>query len=110
MGVSYKILGQSSPNAITNTDVYTVPSSTETLISSIVIANRSASSKSYRIAARPDGASIQNQHYLAYDVVIAANDSTALSLGITLNSADVITVYASSSDLTFTIFGSEIVD
>jgi hypothetical protein len=110
MSVNYKILGQSSPSATTNTNVYTVPSGTEAIISSIVIANRSASNRTYRIAARPNGETIANTHYLAYDIPIAANDSTALSLGITLDQSDVITVYSSTSDLTFTIFGSEITD
>jgi hypothetical protein len=110
MAISYKILGQSAPSATTATDVYTVPSSTDTIVSSIVIANRSSSVRSYRIATRPDGSTLATSHYLAYDIAIAANDSVSLSFGMTLNSGDVITVYASSTDLTFTVFGSEITE
>jgi len=105
---AYKILGQSAPSATTNTDVYTVPGSTETVISTIVIANRGASAGSFRLAFRPDGAGIANTHYVAYDVAIAANDSTTLTLGVTLNAADVVTAYASSADMTVSIFGTEI--
>jgi len=108
MPTNYKVLGQTAPSATTDTTLYTVPSATETVVSTIVVCNRSASTRTYRIAIRPDGASIANSHYLAYDVALAANDSTALTLGITINAADVITVYASSADLTFTAFGSEI--
>jgi hypothetical protein len=108
MGYAYKVLGQSAPSATTNTDVYTVGSGKQAIVSTITIANRSAGSKSYRIAIRPAGATLATQHYIAYDIAIAANDTTALTLGITLGAADVITVYASSSDLSFGVFGSEI--
>lgn len=108
MATNYKVLGQSAPAATSATTLYTVPSATEAIVSTIVVANRAASARSYRIAIRPNGATLANEHYIAYDVVIAANDSTALTLGITMDAADVITVYASAADLTFTAFGSEI--
>ncbi len=104
----YKVLGQVAPSATTATTAYTVPSSTQAILSTIVVCNRAASSGTYRIAIRPDGASLANTHYVAYDIVIAANDSTALTLGITLGDTDVVTVYASSADMTFSVFGSEI--
>jgi glucose-6-phosphate dehydrogenase assembly protein OpcA len=108
MATNYKVLGQSAPAATTATALYTVPSSTEAIISTIVVANRAAAARSYRIAIRPNGATLANQHYLAYDVAIAANDSTALTLGITVDAADVVEVYASAADLSFTAFGSEL--
>src|SRR6056297_1842899 len=108
MANTYKVLGQSAPSATTDTDVYTVPSATEAVISTVVIANRSGSDATYRIAVRPDGATIANEHYVAYDITVGAGDSTALTLGITMNAADVLTVQASSADLSFSVFGSEI--
>ena len=108
MANTYKVLGQSAPSATTDTDVYTVPSATEAVISTVVIANRSASDATYRIAVRPDGATIANEHYVAYDITVGAGDSTALTLGITMNAADVLTVQASTADLSFSVFGSEI--
>ena len=108
MANAYKVLGQSAPSATTDTNVYTVPAATEAVISTIIIANRAAAAGSFRIAVRPDGASISNLHYIAYGVPIAANDSTTLTLGITLNAADVITVYCSSADMSVNVFGTEI--
>jgi hypothetical protein len=108
MAYTYKVLGQSAPSATTNTDVYTVGAGKQAIVSTITVANRSASARSYRIAVRPAGATLANQHYIAYDVAIAANDTTALTLGITLTATDVVTVYASTTDLSFGIFGSEI--
>jgi len=108
MATSYKVLGQSAPSATTNTDVYTVPSDRESVISTIVIANREATAGTFRLAVRPNGAAIADQHYLAYDVPIAANDSTTLTLGLTLEATDVITFYASSANMSINVSGSEI--
>jgi len=108
MANAYKVLGQNDLAATTNTDVYTVPASTETIISTIIIANRTASAESYRIAIRPDGATLADEHYIAYDVPIPANDSTTITLGITLDAADVLTCYASAVDLSVNVFGTEI--
>jgi hypothetical protein len=109
MATTYKVLGQSAPSATTDTDLYTVPAATSTVVSTITVCNRSAVSVTYRIAVRPAGASIANQHYIAYDIALAANDTTALTLGVSLATTDVVTVYASTANLTFNIFGSEIV-
>ena len=108
MATSYKVLGQSAPSATTNTDVYTVPAATETVISTVIIANRAATAGTFRLAVRPNGAAIADQHYLAYDIPIAANDSTTLTLGITVDATDVITFYASSANMSINLFGSEI--
>ena len=108
MPTTYKVLGQSAPAATTNTDLYTVPAATSAVISTLVVANRVGTSATYRIAIRPAGAAIANQHYIAYDVAVAAADSTTLTLGITLAATDIITVYASTANLSFSVFGSEI--
>ena len=108
MATSYKVLCQSNPSATTATTLYTVPASTSTVVSTIVVSNQATSSATYRISVRPAGAAQTNAMYLAYDVTVGANDSTALTLGITLATTDVITVYASSATLSFNAFGSEI--
>lgn len=107
MPTSYKVLGQSNPAATTLTTLYTVPAATETVVSSIIIANLAASAATFRIAIRPNGASIANSQYIAYDVTVGASDSTALTLGVTLDATDVISVYASTANVTFSAFGSE---
>lgn len=109
MATTYKVLAQSAPSATTATDIYTVPASTQAVISTIVVANRAASAATYRIAIRPNGASLANQHYIAYDVTVGASDSTTITLGITIDAADVVTVYASTANLSFNVFGSEII-
>ena len=108
MANAYKVLGQSDLPATTLTDVYTVPSATETVISTVILANRTASAETFRIAIRPNGATVSDEHYIAYDVPLAANDSTTLTLGITLDAADVLSVYASAVDMSVNVFGTEI--
>lgn len=108
MATAYKVLGQSAPSATTATSLYTVPSSTSAVCSTIVVANRGTTDGTYRIAVRPAGATLANQHYLFYDISLSANSSDVLSMGMTLATTDVVTVYASSANFSFTLFGSEL--
>jgi hypothetical protein len=108
MAYIYKVLAQSAPSATTNTDIYTVGAGKQAIISTITVANRGASAVAYRIAIRPAGAALANEHYIAYDVLVGGNDTTPLTIGVTLTATDVVTVYASTTDLSFGIFGSEI--
>jgi len=102
-----KVLGQSTPGAATQTTLYTVPALTSTAVSSIVVCNRSAVATSFRIAVQPAGAGIANQMYLYYDVTIAGNDTFVATIGITLATTDVVSVYATLATLSFNLFGQE---
>lgn len=108
MATTYKVLGQSNPSATTATTLYTVPSATATVVSTITICNQASTAGTFRVAVRPAGASLAAQHYVAYDTPIAANDTIALTLGVTLATTDVVTVYASSANMSFNAYGSEI--
>lgn len=108
MPAVYKILGQVATAATTNTTLYTVPADTEAVISTIVVSNRNNVPATYRIALRPAGATLAVQHYIAFDVTVGVNDSTTITLGLTLSATDVITVFASSANLTFNVFGTEV--
>lgn len=107
MANSYKVLGQlaSTTSAVA---LYTCPSATEAVISTITVCNRAAAAKTYKIILRPNDETLADKHYLAYDVAIAANDTTALTLGITMDATDKLYVSASDTNLSFTAFGSEI--
>ena len=105
---TYKILGQSAPSATTSTDLYTVPASTEAIVSSMVVTNRASTNASYRVSVAANGAALSNEQYLVYDGLLGPNETVALTLGITLDAADKIRVYASSANLSFNAFGTEI--
>jgi len=108
MAIAYKVLGQSNPSADTLTTAYTVPASTEAVVSSIVVANRGAADTAFRIAVRPNGATVSDEHYIAYDTAITANSLVALTLGVTMDASDVLSVYADDATLSFNVFGQEI--
>lgn len=108
MPTVYKVLGQSNPSATTATTLYTVPASTSAVISTISVANLTGTAATFRIAIRPGGATLANQHYIAYDITVGASDSTTITCGFTLATTDVITVYASTANLAFSAFGSEL--
>lgn len=106
MTTAYKVLGQVSPSATTATTLYTA-SSVQAVASTLSVCNRGAPTN-YRVAVRPAGASLANLHYIVYDSVINANDTVFLTIGVTLASTDVVTVYAGTANLSFSLFGSEI--
>jgi len=102
-----KVLGQVNPSATTLTTLYTVPASKEAVVSSISVANLTATAATFRLAVRPAGASIANQHYIGYDITVGASDSTIITVGLTLATTDVLSVYASTANVAFQAFGDE---
>lgn len=108
MAVVYKVLGQSAPSATTETDLYTVPAATETIVSTLTVTNRSATAATFRVSVSVNGAATATKDYLAYDLVCNGNGFVAFTIGATMDATDVVRIYASSADLSFNLFGSEI--
>ncbi len=108
MADTFKVLAQSNPTAATLTDIYTVPAATSTVISTIVVCNRSAAATSFRISIQVANAADDNKQYLYYDTIIPGNDTFVITLGITLATTDVIAVYATLATLSFNVFGVEV--
>ena len=109
MATTYKVLGQSAPSAATATTLYTVPAATSTVVSSINVVNTHASTAdTIRIAIRPAGASLANQHYIVYGVSLSAGSTFTYTSGVTLATTDVITVYSTNGTSSFNAFGSEL--
>ncbi len=106
MAILYKVLGQINPSAATLTTLYTTPASTQTVVSTLSVCNQGAAG-TFRVAVRPAGASIVAQQYLSYDTPISANDTIFLTLGLTLNATDVLSVQASTATMSFNLFGAE---
>jgi hypothetical protein len=108
MATTYKVLGQSAPAAATATSLYTVPSATEAIISTINVVNVNSASDIIRIAVRPNGASLSAQHYIVYELTISGYSTFTYTAGITLDATDVVTVYSTNGHSSFSAFGSEI--
>jgi hypothetical protein len=107
MTTTYKVLGQIAPSALSNSVMYTVPTETSTVCSTLSICNRGAST-TFRIAIVPAGDTIEDKHYLVYDNWVNQYDTVMLTLGITLAAGDTVTVYSGDSTLSFSLFGSEL--
>lgn len=106
MATAYKILGQTTVTADTDTTLYTVPALTNTVISNITVCNTGSTERTFRIAVR--NAAISNKNYLIFDTTIPANDSFEKCSGITMEAGAIITVRANHADVVFSAFGSEI--
>jgi hypothetical protein len=108
MATTYKVLGQVYPSATTNTDLYTVGSGKSAVVSTINVCNNGTTTDAVRIAVRKAGASIENKQYIVYGDAIAPGSFMAITIGITLEATDVITVYSTTGTTAFNAFGSEL--
>lgn len=102
-----KALGQLDAAATTAETLYTVPNLTQTTTSSLIVCNREASARTFRVSIRVNGAAADDKQYIYYDKSVAANDTFSAVLGLTLGQGDVVTVYASATGLSFSLFGVE---
>jgi hypothetical protein len=107
MATTYKILAQANPTANAQTTIYTVPASTSAVISTISVCNQS-NTTNFRIAAQQANAALSASQYIVYDNFVNQYDTIFLTLGITLGNTDTISVFSGTSNLSFSIFGSEI--
>lgn len=108
MATNYKVLGQVEPAADTLTTVYTCPAATEAVVANICITNISSTLAAFRIAIRPNGDAINDKHYIVYDAGIDSYSYEFLTMPITLDANDVISVYSTTGAVSFNVFGSEI--
>jgi uncharacterized protein with NAD-binding domain and iron-sulfur cluster len=109
MATTYKVLGQTNPSNTSNANLYTVPSGTSTVISTLVITNVTATVALARVYVRQAGVSATTNNAIAYDVSVPANSLNTFTLGITMGATDVLTVNSATADaLAFHLFGSEV--
>lgn len=104
----YKILGQVAISGGSSSDLYTVPSNTTAVCSTLTSCAIAAASY-LRVAAVPSGQSIDQKHYIMFDNYVNQYDSLYSTLGLTLSSGDKIVVSASGGGpVAFSLFGSEV--
>jgi hypothetical protein len=108
MAETLKVLAQLDVPA-SLTALYTVPALTQVTVSSLVICNRSAASRTFRVSVAVGGAADSVEQYLYYDAVITKNSTFAASLGLTLGAGDVVRVLASAAgNLSAALYGVEV--
>lgn len=102
-----KVLGQVYPTAATATTLYTCAAAAGTIVSTISVANIGGAADIIRIAVRPAGAALSNQHYVVYGLSLASGGTFTYTAGITLANTDVITVYSTNGTCSFNAYGQE---
>ena len=108
MTTTYKVLGQSAPSANTATTLYTVPSATSTVCSSMTICNGSEANANVSVQVAVANAATAASQYVVYNNNLVLNDTLFLTLGVTLAATDTVRVTASGANVAFQLFGSEI--
>jgi len=107
---SYKVLGQANPTtANTESILYTVPNGFMAFASVLSICNQGSVTSTCRVAVRPAGITSTAKTFILYDTYINPNDSLMMTLGLSLATTDVISVWAGTTSFSFVLSGSEIV-
>lgn len=101
---------QGTASTGTYATLYNTGASTTAVISSIIVTNTASTAALYRIGIMGSAGTpaIANGEWLAYDTTIQANDSIALTFGITLGNTKYIRVSSSANTVCFNAFVSEI--
>lgn len=102
-----KVLGQSAPIATTWTDLYACATDYGAIVSCLSATNRTTTDTKIRVAVRPGGATLANQHYELFDFVVPGNDRFSFVEGLTLAQTDVVSVYAEAANISFGAYGME---
>jgi hypothetical protein len=102
-----KVLGQSYPTAATATTLYTCGVANGTVVSTVNVSNTSSTSDTIRVAVRPAGATLANQHYQVFGLTVPGNGQYTWQCGITLANTDVVTIYSTNGTCAFSAFGQE---
>lgn len=108
MADTLKVLSQSLPAAGALTNLYTVPSLTSTVVSSLIICNEGSTATTFRVSIAPAGAADALSQYIYYDVPLAANDTFIFTGGISLATTGVVRVRSASGLVAFSLFGVEV--
>ena len=105
--MALRVIAQLAPGATTLTTLVDGKQVSPIHLQSLVVCNRAAASATFRMTIQPTNEALDNKHYLFYDLPIVPNDSFTSSLDIGVQPGDVIKVYASTANLTFTVFGDD---
>ena len=108
MPTTYKILGQQNPSASTLTTVYTVPASTQAIVSTITCANFGATSSNVSLSVHVANAAWAANMQVANNISVGTQNSLAVTLGVTLGAGDTIRANCSTANIAINVFGSEI--
>lgn len=110
MATVRKVLGQQDSTALgagVYGLLYKAPAATDTVVSSIVVCNRTGGALTFQLECRVADAATAVKQDLANGVTVAANSVVTLTLGITLATTDALYFSGSAAGLSCNAFGQE---
>jgi hypothetical protein len=109
----YKILGQVQTTANVLTTIYTVPASTNTVVTTITICNQSANTVSINVAANVSGSAVSTKNFIVSGYSLGAAETLVLEPRVSLNVGSIlsanITGANAASNVSINAFGVEII-
>ena len=108
MPTQYKVLGQKSPAANTETIIYTTPATTNAIVSTITINNHDDEIRSYSIIVRPDNESANDKHFIIRGGVLPPRELISITGAVTMNEAVHLSCNTNGGAVTFNAYGAEV--
>ena len=109
----YKILGQIQTTANVLTTIYTVPASTNTVVTTITICNQSANTVSINVAANVSGSAVSTKNFIVSGYSLGAAETLVLEPRISLNVGSILSANVTGanavSNVSINAFGVEII-
>jgi hypothetical protein len=101
----YKILGQIVGVANTNSNVYVVPASTNTVVNLITICNGTSNAVLIDLVARPDSEVLATKHFILKALTIPAADTLVLDTGVALQTSAILSANVTGANATSSAAG-----
>jgi hypothetical protein len=109
MAIAYKESQiQGSASVGTYVTLYNTPASATAVVSTITICNTASTAATYRMGIAGSASTPGDGNWIAYGSTVGANDTIALTLGMSLAASRFIRVSSSASTVAFSAFVSEI--
>lgn len=104
---NWKILGQVLPGVATDTPVYAVVPSRQTLFETIAVCNQAGTATTFRVRISQGGAALNPKQYIFFDLALNSNDTYFAVLNIKLAPLDSVHVESGNGQVSFTACGIE---
>ena len=101
----YKILGQIVGVANTNSNVYVVPASTNTVVNLISICNGTQNAVLIDLVARPSTEAVATKHFILKSLTIPAADTLVLNTGVALQTSAILSANVTGANATSSAAG-----
>ena len=101
----YKILGQIVGVANTNSNVYVVPASTNTVVNLITVCNGTQNNILIDLVARPSTEALATKHFVLKSLNIPAADTLVLDTGVALQTSAILSANVTGANATSSAAG-----